>query len=237
MKNTIPASLAAAISLIQGEHSPDGLAVIYSIGHIHYIAAMDEIDELAALMADNDADPVHTWHGRRDWGNAYYSSREAAQSANLDRMLEAQETDRLSQEDMTDIISSLTPSDEDDNGRTFQALCDASAMFRGLTADQFRDHCKAWLDARRNEPNTPVVAVIHAPEWAFPPSQQERLLDGLEASGYWSAYSDDLAAIEETLTADMGGFYGWRVDLRLEMIGKCAKSDRYTGTLTASIVG
>ena len=190
MKNTIPASLAAAISLIQGEHSPDGLAVIFPDERgTWYIADLCWLDELCALMASDV--PYERDNAIGIWinscgpltGFARYASQDAAQSADLDRILTEQQAERS------------------------------------------------------NEPNTPVVAVIHAPEWAFPPSQQERLLDGLEASGYWSAYSDDLAAIEETLTADLGGYYGWRVDLRLECIGKCAKSERYTGILTASIVG
>ena len=189
MKNTIPASLAAAINLIQGEHSPDGLAIIFPWGGSYYLTDLCWLDELCALMESEHeterANAVGIWINSCGplTGFARYASQDAAQSADLDRILTEQQAERS------------------------------------------------------NEPNTPVVAVIHAPEWAFPQPQQERLLDGLEASGYWSAYSDDLEAIAETLTADMGGFYGWRVDICLECIGKCAKSDRYIGIVTASIVG
>lgn len=50
-------------------------------------------------------------------------------------------------EDMTDIISSLTRSD--DNGAEFQALCDASTAFGKQTTENFMNDCKAWLEGFR----------------------------------------------------------------------------------------
>ncbi len=56
--------------------------------------------------------------------------------------------DRPSNEDRTDIISSLTRGD--DNGAEFQALCDASAAFgRTETNAQFLASCQAWLSGYR----------------------------------------------------------------------------------------
>ena len=49
-----------------------------------------------------------------------------------------------SNDDMNDIISSLTNS-----GSEFQALCDASAHFPDdLTNEQFEAECKKWLSSK-----------------------------------------------------------------------------------------
>ena len=101
MKNTIPASLASAISLIQGEHSPDGLAVIFPDERgTWYIADLCWLDELCALMAADV--PYERDNAIGIWinscgpltGFSEYPSREAAQSADLDRILAEQQTGR-----------------------------------------------------------------------------------------------------------------------------------------------
>ena len=50
-------------------------------------------------------------------------------------------------DDMTDIIASLTRSD--DNGVEFQALCDASTAFDDATVSDFIASCEAWLAGYR----------------------------------------------------------------------------------------
>lgn len=55
--------------------------------------------------------------------------------------------DYPSNEDMTDIISSLTRSD--DNGAEFQALCDHSTTFGRVTNANFLCDCEAWLEVYR----------------------------------------------------------------------------------------
>jgi len=56
---------------------------------------------------------------------------------------------RPSNDDMTDIISSLTRSD--DNGAEFQALCDASTAFDDATVSEFIASCEAWLVGYRSK--------------------------------------------------------------------------------------
>jgi len=51
-----------------------------------------------------------------------------------------------SQADMTDIISALTPND--DNGKLFQSVCDASVDFPSRTNEEFQAACIAWLSTR-----------------------------------------------------------------------------------------
>lgn len=56
---------------------------------------------------------------------------------------------RPSTDDMTDIISSLTRSD--DNGAEFQAICDASTAFDDATVSDFLASCEAWLSGYRSK--------------------------------------------------------------------------------------
>lgn len=60
---------------------------------------------------------------------------------------------RPSTDDMTDIISSLTRSD--DNGAEFQSLCDASTAFDDATVSDFIASCQAWLSGYRSK--VPIV--------------------------------------------------------------------------------
>ena len=53
---------------------------------------------------------------------------------------------RPSTDDMNDIMSSLT--NTNDNGRQFQAICDASADFPSATNAEFAAACEKWLAAQ-----------------------------------------------------------------------------------------